>query len=46
VFAVTTQPAREEGVTRAEITQERRPEPAEDVLEKEIGGKMSKLGNP
>jgi len=44
VFAVTTQPPREEGVTCAEITHERRPEPAEDFLEREIGGKMFKLG--
>jgi len=32
VFAVTTQPPREEGVTRAEIAREKRP-PAEDVLD-------------
>jgi len=44
VFAVTTQPPREEGVIRAEIARERRPEPVEDVLEREIGGKMFKLG--
>ena len=44
VFVVTSQPPREEGVTRAEIARERRPEPAEDVLEREIGGKMFKLG--
>ena len=44
VFTVTTQPPREEGVTCAEIARERRPEPAEDVLEKEIGGKKFKLG--
>ena len=44
VFAVTAQPSREEGVTRAEIARERRPEPTEDVLEREIGGKMFKLG--
>ena len=44
VFAVTTQPPTEEGVTRAEITKERRPKPAKDVLEREIGGKMFKLG--
>jgi len=43
VFIVTTQPLREEEVTRAEITRERRPKPAEDVLEREIGGKMFKL---
>ena len=43
VFGFTTQPPREEGVTRAEIAWERRPEPAEDVLEREIGGKMFKL---
>jgi len=44
VFAVTTQPPREEGVTRAKIARERRPEPAEDVLEREIGGKKVTLG--
>ena len=44
VFAVTTQPPREEGVTRAEIARERQSEPAEDVLEREIGGKKFKLG--
>ena len=44
VFATTTQPLREEGLTRAEIARERRPEPAEDVLEREICGKMFKLG--
>jgi len=44
VFDVTTQPPREARVTRAEIARERRPEPAEDVLEREIGGKMFKLG--
>ena len=44
VFAVTTKPPREEGVTRAEIAWERRPEPAEEVLEREIGGKMFRLG--
>ena len=44
VFDVTTQPPRKEGVTRAEIARERRPEPAKDVLEREISGKMFKLG--
>ena len=44
VFGVTTQPPREEGVIRAEIARARRPEPAEDVQEREIGGKMFKLG--
>jgi len=44
VFAVTTQPPREEGVSRAEIARERRSEPVEDVLERKIGGKMFKLG--
>ena len=44
VFVVTTQPPREEGVTRAEIARERRPEPVEDVMEREIGGRMFKLG--
>jgi len=44
VFAVTTQSPREEGVTRVEIAWEKQLEPAEDVLEREIGGKMFKLG--
>jgi len=44
VFVVTTQPPREEEVTCADIARERRPEPAEDVLEREFGGKMFKLG--
>jgi len=44
VCAVTTQPPREEGVTRVEIAWERRPEPAGEVLEREIGGKKFKLG--
>jgi len=44
VFVVTTQPPREEGITRAEIAREKRPEPAEDVVEREIGGKRFKLG--
>jgi len=44
VCSVTTQPPREEGVTRLEITLERRPEPAEEVLEREIGGQKFKLG--
>jgi len=44
VFVVTTQPLREEGVTRAEISWERRLEPIEDVLEREISGKKFKLG--
>ena len=45
VFVVITQPPREEGVTRAEITRERRPEPAEDVLEREIGRRSLSLAN-
>jgi len=44
VFAVTTQPPREEGVTRAEIARERRPETVEEVLQRDIGGKRFKLG--
>jgi len=44
VFVVTTQPPREEGATKAEIAREWQPEPAEDVLEREIGGKKFKLG--
>jgi len=44
VYAVTTQPPREEGVTSLEITRDRRLESAEEVLEREIGGKKFKLG--
>ena len=44
VFVVTTQPPREEWVTRTGITRERRPEPAEDMLEMEISGKKFELG--
>jgi len=44
VFTVMTQPPRKEGVTRAEIARERRPEPAEDVLEREIGEKKFMFG--
>jgi len=44
VCSVTTQPPREEGVTCLEIARERRPELVEEVLEREIGGKMFKLG--
>jgi len=44
VFSVTTRPPREDGVTREEIIRENRPEPAGGVVEKEIEGKMFKLG--
>jgi len=44
VFSVTTRPPREDRVTREEIIQENRPEPAGGMVEKEIGGKMFKLG--
>ena len=44
VFTVTTRAPSEEEVARAEIARERRPEPAVDVLEREIGGRMFKLG--
>ena len=49
VFMVTTRAPSEEGVApakiaRAEIARERRPEPAGEVLEREIGGKTFKLG--
>ncbi|XP_068503666.1 uncharacterized protein [Phaseolus vulgaris] len=43
-FVVTTRPPREDGVTRVEIARENRPEPAKDVVEREIGGKTFKLG--
>jgi len=41
---VTTRAPSEEGVAPAEIAQERRPKPAGEVLESEIGGRMFKLG--
>ena len=44
VFTVTTWAPSEEGVARVEVAWERRPEPAEDVLESEIGGRMFKFG--
>ena len=44
VCSVTSQPQRGEGVARAEMARERRPEPAGEVLEREIGGKKFKLG--
>ena len=44
VFPVTTQPPREEGITRVEIAREERPEPTGDIVEREIGGKTFKLG--
>jgi len=44
VFTVTTRAPSEERVARAEIARERRPELVGDVLEREIGGRMFKLG--
>jgi len=44
VFMVTTRAPSEEGVARVEIARDRQPEPAGDVLEREIGGKIFKLG--
>ena len=44
VFTVTTRAPGEEGVACAEIARERRPELARDILEKEIGGRIFKLG--
>ena len=44
VFSVSTRPPREDRVTREEIVLENRPEPAGGVVEKEIRGKMFKLG--
>ena len=44
VFSVTTKPPREDGVTCEEIVRETRPKPVGGVVEKEIGGKMFKLG--
>ena len=39
VCSVTNQPQKGEGVARPEMARERRPEPAGEVLEREIGGK-------
>jgi len=44
VFMVTTRAPSEEGTARAEIARERRPEPAGEVLKREIGGRTLKLG--
>ena len=44
LFTVTTRTPGEEGVARAKIARERRPEPMRDILEREIGGRMFKLG--
>ena len=44
VFTVTTSAPSEEGGAQAEIARERRAEPTGDVLEREIGGRMFKLG--
>ena len=44
VFTVTSRPPSEERVACIEIARERRPEPAEQVLEREIGDRMFKLG--
>jgi len=41
---VTTRAPSEERVAPAEIARERRPEPVGEVLEREIGGRMFKLG--
>ena len=43
VFTVTTRAPSEKGVAHVEISRERRPEPAGEVLEREIGGRMFKL---
>ena len=44
IFSVTSRPPKEDGVTREEIVRENRPEPVEGVEEREIRGKMFKLG--
>ena len=44
IFSITSKPPREDGVTREKIIRENRPEPAGGVIEREIGGKMFKLG--
>jgi len=44
VRTVTNQPQGGERVTQVEVAREDRPEPAEEVLEREIGGRKFKLG--
>jgi len=44
IFSVTSRPPREDGVTREEIIRENRPEPAGGVVQREIIGKIFKLG--
>jgi len=44
IFSITFRPPREDGVTREEIVRENRPEPAEGVVEREIGRNMFKHG--
>jgi len=44
IFSITSRPPREDRVTREEIIRENLPEPARGVVEKEIGGKIFKLG--
>jgi len=44
VFSVTTRPPRDDGVTHVEVARENQPEPARDMLEREIGWKTFKLG--
>jgi len=44
IFSVTSRPPREDGVTQEEIIRENRSEPAGGVVEREIRGKMFKLG--
>jgi len=43
VCSITSQPQMEEGVARAEMARERRPEPVGEVLEREIKGKKFRL---
>ena len=44
IFSVTTTPLKEDRLTCEEIIRENKPEPAGGVMEREIGGKMFKLG--
>jgi len=44
VYSITVQVGELEEITQAEIGSERRPGPAGEVQEKEIGGKKFKLG--
>jgi len=44
ICTVATQPSQVEDTTRAKIVADRRPEPAGEIQEREIGGRKFKLG--